>query len=100
MGELIKGLSWKIVIGENVGTARLRLNLAAYQKCSVSSCRKYAYCSVDCWSIHDSVMGHMSAWAKKKLRLAKVRREGEEKSFQQNLQAQKSLCPVVMREIF
>ena len=34
-----------------------------YQKCSVSSCRKFAYCSVDCWSVHDSVMGHMSAGA-------------------------------------
>ena len=34
-----------------------------YQKCSVSSCRKYAYCSVDCWSVHDSVMGHISAYA-------------------------------------
>ena len=35
----------------------------AYQKCSISSCRKYAYCSVDCWSIHDSVMGHKNAYA-------------------------------------
>ena len=35
----------------------------AYQKCSISSCRKFAYCSVDCWSIHDSVMGHKSAYA-------------------------------------
>jgi len=34
-----------------------------YQQCSVSSCRKFAYCSVDCWSVHDSVMGHMSAGA-------------------------------------
>lgn len=38
-----------------------------YQKCSVSSCRKYAYCSVDCWSLHDSVMGHMSAYAEEEL---------------------------------
>lgn len=34
-----------------------------YQKCSISSCKKFAYCSVDCWSIHDSVMGHKSAYA-------------------------------------
>jgi hypothetical protein len=34
-----------------------------YQQCSVSSCRKFAYCSVDCWSVHNSVMGHMSAYA-------------------------------------
>lgn len=36
---------------------------ATYQQCSVSSCKKFAYCSVDCWSVHDSVMGHVSAWA-------------------------------------
>ncbi len=36
---------------------------ATYQKCSISSCRKFAFCSVDCWSVHDSVMGHKSAYA-------------------------------------
>ena len=36
---------------------------STYQQCSVSSCRKFAYCSVDCWAVHDSVMGHMSAAA-------------------------------------
>ena len=39
---------------------------SVYQVCSVSSCRKYAYCSVDCWSRHDSTMGHRSAWAEEK----------------------------------
>ena len=34
-----------------------------YQKCSVSSCRKHVFCSVNCWSLHDEVMGHKSAWA-------------------------------------
>lgn len=34
-----------------------------YQKCSVSSCRKSAYCSVDCWDSHVPVMNHKSAWA-------------------------------------
>ena len=34
-----------------------------YQKCSISTCRKQAFCSVDCWSVHDSVMGHKSAYA-------------------------------------
>lgn len=34
-----------------------------YQKCSISSCRKSVFCSVDCWAVHDSVMGHKSAWA-------------------------------------
>lgn len=36
---------------------------ATYQKCSVSSCRKSAYCSVDCWDSHVPVMNHKSAWA-------------------------------------
>jgi len=39
---------------------------SVYQGCSVSSCRKYAYCSVDCWSRHDSIMGHRSAWAEER----------------------------------
>ena len=34
-----------------------------YQKCSISSCRKFAFCSVDCWSVHDSVMAHKSSYA-------------------------------------
>jgi len=33
------------------------------QKCSISSCRKHVFCSVDCWSVHDSVMGHKNAFA-------------------------------------
>ncbi len=24
-----------------------------YQKCSISNCRKSAFCSVDCWAVHD-----------------------------------------------
>ena len=36
---------------------------AAYQKCNVSSCRKQVFCSVNCWSLHDEIMGHKSAWA-------------------------------------
>lgn len=36
---------------------------AIYQKCSVSSCRKNAYCSVDCWDEHVPIMNHKSAWA-------------------------------------
>jgi histone H3/H4 len=34
-----------------------------YQKCSISTCRKSVFCSVDCWSVHDSVLGHKSAYA-------------------------------------
>lgn len=36
---------------------------ALYQKCSISSCRKVAFCSVDCWDIHQGVMGHKSSYA-------------------------------------
>ncbi|MEX0798660.1 MAG: hypothetical protein WD025_04420 [Bacteriovoracaceae bacterium] len=36
---------------------------SVYQKCSVSSCRKNAYCSVACWDSHAPVMNHKSAWA-------------------------------------
>ncbi len=46
------------------GTCKKEINWGStYQQCSVSSCRKFAYCSVDCWAVHDSVMGHMSAAA-------------------------------------
>lgn len=34
-----------------------------YQICSVSTCKKWAFCSVDCWDTHNSVMGHRSGWA-------------------------------------
>lgn len=34
-----------------------------YQKCSVSSCRKHVYCSVDCWDMHLGYANHKSAWA-------------------------------------
>ena len=36
---------------------------AAYQACSISSCRKYVYCSVTCWDVHSSILNHKSAWA-------------------------------------
>lgn len=38
-----------------------------YQKCSISSCRKSAFCSVDCWAVHDSVMAHKSAYAEEEM---------------------------------
>ena len=34
-----------------------------YQVCNVSSCRKWVYCSVDCWNMHNPVMNHKSSWA-------------------------------------
>ena len=36
---------------------------AVYQTCSVSTCKKWAYCSVDCWDLHVPTMGHKDAWA-------------------------------------
>jgi histone H3/H4 len=34
-----------------------------YQKCSVTTCKKHVYCSVDCWDIHVPILNHKSAWA-------------------------------------
>ncbi len=34
-----------------------------FQICSVSSCKQYAFCSVDCWNMHNPVMNHKNAWA-------------------------------------
>lgn len=34
-----------------------------YQKCSVSSCNKLAFCSVKCWDMHVPILNHKSAWA-------------------------------------
>lgn len=50
-----------------------------YQKCSVSTCRKSAYCSVDCWDVHVPVLGHKSAWAEEE-RAPTVVDSGEERA--------------------
>lgn len=34
-----------------------------YQVCEVTSCKKHAFCSVNCWNLHNEVMGHKSAGA-------------------------------------
>jgi hypothetical protein len=34
-----------------------------YQVCGITSCQKHAYCSVDCWSLHNSILNHKSAWS-------------------------------------
>lgn len=54
---------WKkcAVCKKEIGLSR------TYQKCSISTCRKQVFCSVDCWSVHDSVMGHKSAYAEEEL---------------------------------
>lgn len=36
---------------------------AIYQTCSVSTCKKAVFCSVNCWNLHNEVMNHKSAWA-------------------------------------
>jgi hypothetical protein len=38
-----------------------------YQICSVSTCRKQVYCSVDCWNEHVPVMNHKSSWAEEEV---------------------------------
>jgi hypothetical protein len=39
---------------------------AKYYACDISSCRKAAYCSLDCFSMHTPVMRHKDAWATEK----------------------------------
>jgi hypothetical protein len=34
-----------------------------YQSCSVSTCSKTAFCSVDCWDMHVPILNHKNAWA-------------------------------------
>jgi histone H3/H4 len=43
-----------------------------YQMCNVSSCRKFVYCSVDCWNLHNPVMNHKSSWAEENRSPSKV----------------------------
>ncbi len=46
------------------GSCKKEINFRAiYQKCSVSTCRKLVFCSVNCWDLHVPVMNHKSAWA-------------------------------------
>ena len=34
-----------------------------YQVCEVTSCRKHAFCCVNCWNLHNEVMNHKNAGA-------------------------------------
>lgn len=36
---------------------------ADYYVCSITSCRKSSFCSVECWDVHNGVMSHKSAGA-------------------------------------
>ncbi len=40
---------------------------STYQVCGASSCQKFAYCSVDCWSLHDSIMNHKNGWCEDRI---------------------------------
>lgn len=42
-----------------------------YQACSVSTCSKTAFCSVDCWDTHVPIMNHKNAWAEEERSPAK-----------------------------
>jgi hypothetical protein len=37
-----------------------------YQVCSVSSCNKHVYCSVNCWDLHNPIMNHKTSWAEER----------------------------------
>jgi hypothetical protein len=37
-----------------------------YYACDISTCRKAAYCSLECFSMHSPVMRHKDAWATEK----------------------------------
>jgi hypothetical protein len=38
-----------------------------YQVCGSSSCQKFAYCSIDCWSLHNSIMNHKNGWSEDRI---------------------------------
>ena len=48
-----------------------------YQVCTVSGCQKFAYCSTDCWDIHNSIMNHKSAWAEENRSPGKAEAQAE-----------------------
>jgi len=43
-----------------------------YQACSVSTCARNAFCSVDCWDAHSPIMNHKNAWAQEERSPAKA----------------------------
>jgi len=49
-------------------TCKNEINYSSkYQQCSISTCRKWAFCSVDCWDTHNSVMNHRNGWAEENI---------------------------------
>lgn len=50
------------------GACKKEINLATkYYQCSISSCKKFAYCSVDCCGQHQTVMNHKNSWAEENI---------------------------------
>lgn len=67
---------------------------SVYQKCSVSTCRKSAYCSVKCWDVHLPVMNHKSAWAEEEKAPKEVYSESAEKPRRRIVANSKTNAPV------
>lgn len=40
---------------------------SVYQVCSITSCKKHSFCSVDCWDIHNSTLLHRNAYAQEEM---------------------------------
>lgn len=60
------------------GTCKKEIKYSSvYQACSVSSCNKTAFCSVDCWDMHVPVMNHKNAWAEEERSPAKPAEQNE-----------------------
>jgi len=55
-----------------------------YQVCGISSCQKFAYCSVDCWSLHNSILNHKSAWSEDRYAPSKAQFNGQQASSGSN----------------
>lgn len=50
---------------------------STYQVCGASSCQKFAYCSMDCWSLHNSIMNHKNGWSEDRVAPQKPQTENE-----------------------
>lgn len=46
-----------------------------YQVCGNSGCQKFAYCSIDCWSLHNSIMNHKNGWCEDRISPATLESE-------------------------
>jgi histone H3/H4 len=59
-----KGADMEATYWRKCGSCKKEIKYnAIYQACSVSSCSKTAFCSVDCWDLHVPILNHKNAWA-------------------------------------